>query len=113
MLQEKWHCGENAPIGHKTTRTTLIDFQDKVLNVVLVVFLLLSLWIRYTCVVYCFEAFDEYDFGEGYVAECDGAVLEVAVGNIAVDDFVYQCGDVLLSIFSYLARRSLHAVGNH
>ena len=101
MLQEKWHCGENAPIGHKTTRTTLIDFQDKVLNVVLVVFLLLSLWIRYTCVVYCFEAFDEYDFGEGYVAECDWAVLEVAVGNIAVDDFVYQCGDVLLCIFCY------------
>lgn len=49
-------------------------------------------------VVDVFELLDEDSLGVGDVAECDGALAEVALGHLGVDQTVHQLADGLLRI---------------
>lgn len=59
------------------------------------------------------ELLDEHRLGILNVAEGDGTLAEVAVGDHRVDDAVHQRADGLLGVVGQRARGRLHGVGHH
>lgn len=51
------------------------------------------------CMVYGAQFFFEYGFYVRDVAEGNGALIEISLGNLSVDNAVYQIADILFSVF--------------
>ena len=60
--------------------------------------LFFKLWVGDAGVIDGLQLFDEHGLGIGDVAEGDGALLEVALSHLGVDETVYQFADALLRI---------------
>ena len=69
--------------------------------------------ILYSCVIDGAKSGTENLFCFGYLAEGDGAFVEVAFADLCADNLLNHRRDALLGVFGEASRGGFHGIGHH